>query len=120
VACDPKTGANCKWQMIDTGQGWVYSAPQFAPTGESLFLTGAGSNAYSYSDPKADALINATLTQNGLSAIQAYEDYLAQQLPTLWLPWQVDQVSVISNKLHGALPQDPYQQMYPQFWWLSS
>jgi peptide/nickel transport system substrate-binding protein len=120
VACDPQTGANCKWQMIDTGQGWVYSAPQFAPTGESLFLTGAGSNAYSYSDPKADALIDATLTQNGLSAMQAYEDYLAQQLPTLWLPWQVNQVSVISNKLHGALPQDPYQQIYPQFWWLSS
>jgi len=120
VACDPKTGANCKWQMIDTGQGWVYSAPQFAPTGESLFLTGAGSNAYSYSDPKADALINASLTDNGLGSIQAYENYLAQQLPTLWLPWQVNQVSVISDKLHGALPQDPYQQMYPQFWWLSS
>ena len=119
VACDPKTGANCKWQMIDTGQGWVYSAPQFAPTGESLFLTGAGSNAYSYSDPKADALIEASLTQSGLAAIQAYENYLANQLPTLWLPWQVNQVSVISDKLHGALPQDPYQQMYPQFWWLS-
>ena len=70
MACNPKTGANCKWQMIDTGQGWVYSAPQFAPTGESLFLTGAGSNAYSYSDPKADALIKATLTDNGLGAIQ--------------------------------------------------
>jgi peptide/nickel transport system substrate-binding protein len=119
VACDPKTGANCKWQMIDTGQGWVYSAPEFAPTGESLFLTGAGSNAYSYSDPKADALINATLTGSGLGAIQAYQNYLASQLPTLFLPWQVDQLSVISDKLHGALPQDPYQQMYPQFWWLS-
>jgi peptide/nickel transport system substrate-binding protein len=119
VACDPKTGANCKWQMIDTGQGWVYSAPEFAPTGESLFLTGAGSNAYSYSDPKADALINATLTGTGLGAIQAYQNYLASQLPTLFLPWQVDQLSVISDKLHGALPQDPYQQMYPQFWWLS-
>jgi peptide/nickel transport system substrate-binding protein len=119
VACDTKTGANCKWQMIDTGQGWVYSAPQFAPTGESLFLTGAGSNAYSYSDPKADALIRATQTTNGLGAMDAYENYMAQQLPTLWLPWQVNQVSVISNKLHGALPQDPYQQFYPQFWWLS-
>src|SRR5260221_14579963 len=72
VACDPKTGANCKWQMIDTGQGWVYSAPQFAPTGESLFLTGAGSNAYSYSDPKADALIRATQTGNGLGAMDSY------------------------------------------------
>jgi peptide/nickel transport system substrate-binding protein len=120
VACDPKTGANCKWQMIVTGQGWVYSAPQFAPTGESLFRTGAGSNAYSYSDPKADALIDATLTDTGLSAMHTYENYLAQQLPTLWLPWQVDQLSVISNKLHGALPQDPYQQIYPQYWWLSS
>jgi peptide/nickel transport system substrate-binding protein len=119
VACNPKTGANCKWQMIDTGQGWVYSAPQFAPTGESLFLTGAGSNAYSYSDPKADALIRATLTGNGQGAMQSYENYMARQLPTLWLPWQVDQVSVISDKLHGALPQDAYQQMYPQFWWLS-
>jgi peptide/nickel transport system substrate-binding protein len=119
VACNQKTGENCKWQMIDTGQGWVYSAPQFAPTGESLFLTGAGSNSYSYSDPKADALIEATLTQNGLTAIQEYENYMANQLPTLWLPWQVNQVSVISSKLHGALPQDPYQQMYPQYWWLS-
>jgi peptide/nickel transport system substrate-binding protein len=120
VACNTKTGANCKWQMVDTGGGWVYSAPQFAPTGESLFLTGAGSNAYSYSDPKADALIKDSLTESGLSSIQTYENYMAQQLPTLWLPWQVDQVSVISSKLHGATPQDPYQQIYPQDWWLSS
>jgi peptide/nickel transport system substrate-binding protein len=119
VACNPKTGANCGWQMIDTGQGWVFSAPQFAPTGESLFETGAGSNAYSYSDKKADRLIAATETGSGLGPIRQYENYLAQQLPTLWLPWAVNQVSVISNKLHGALPQDPYQQYYPQFWTLS-
>ena len=116
VPCNTKTKANCSWQMIDTGQGWVYSAPEFAPTGESLFETGAGSNAYSYSDPKADALIKATETEPGLKAIFQYEDYLAKQLPTLWLPWQVNQVSVISNKLHGATPQDPYQQFYPQYW----
>jgi len=116
VPCNKKTGANCKWQMIDTGQGWVYSSPQFAPTGEALFLTGAGSNSYGYSDPKADRLIRATETQSGLGAIFRYEDYLAKQLPTLWLPWQVHQVSVISNKLHGALPQDPFEQFYPQYW----
>ncbi|MCL1898605.1 MAG: ABC transporter substrate-binding protein [Micrococcales bacterium] len=119
VACDLDTGENCDWQMVWTGGGWTYSAPQFAPTGESLYLTGAGSNSYSYSDPKADELIRASLQGSGVEAIQAYDAYISEQLPNLWLPWKNRQVSVISNKLQGALPQDPFAQIYPQRWWLS-
>ena len=39
--------------------GWVY-APDYYPSGELLFQTGAGSNSGSYSDKKNDALIHDT------------------------------------------------------------
>ena len=117
--CDEATGEGCDWQMIWTGGGWTYSAPQFAPTGESLYLTGAGSNSYSYSDPKADELIRASLRGSGVDAIREYDAYISEQLPNLWLPWRNRQVSVISSKLQNAQPQDPFAQIYPQKWWLS-
>jgi len=106
--------------MINTGQGWVYSAPQFYPSGESLFETGAGSNGFGYNNATADRLIVAVERANGPGALRAYENFMTANLPTLGLPWQVDQVSAISPALHGALPQDPYQQIYPQYWRVSA
>jgi hypothetical protein len=41
-------------------------------------------------------------------------------LPSLWQPDYPYQLSVISKKLHGAIPQDPNLNLYPQNWTLSS
>ena len=65
--------------MANWGGGWIYS-PDFYPTGEEIFATGAGSNAGEYSDKhELDTLIKATNTSSSLTALYNYENYLAQR-----------------------------------------
>ena len=66
-----------------TGGGWVY-APDYYPSGELLFQTGAGSNSGSYSDKKNDTLIHDT--KFGDATLAACQNYLAKQLPVVWQP----------------------------------
>ena len=49
----------------------------------------------------------------------AYEDYLAQQVPVLWMPQPVYQISEISNQLHGTSPQSPIEGLTPENWYLT-
>ncbi len=53
----------CNWDMANWGGGWSF-APDFLPTGETLFKCGAIANSGGYCDTNNDALINATLTSN--------------------------------------------------------
>jgi peptide/nickel transport system substrate-binding protein len=69
-----------------------------------------------YSDAEMDKLIAATYTDSSIQAIQNLAEYCAQQLPGLWEPDYAYQISVISPKLQGALPQDPNLNLYPQNW----
>jgi peptide/nickel transport system substrate-binding protein len=110
------TQASCSWQMLNYGGGWTYGVDPY-PTGDQLFATGSGSNASNYSDPKADQLISATI--HGSVGLQAYEDYLAQQVPVLWMPQPVNQISEISTKLHGTLPQSPIGSVTPENWYFT-
>lgn len=109
-----RTGV-CRWEMAYWGTGWVYE-PDTLPTGGELYATGAGSNPGGYSDPVNDANIAATHRTTGLGTFYRYEDYLAAQLPDLWMPNSAYQVSVISQRLQGTLPQDPLENLYPQNW----
>jgi peptide/nickel transport system substrate-binding protein len=111
-----KTEASCSWQMLDYGGGWTYGVDPY-PTGDQLFATGSGSNAGSYSDPEADNLIAATV--HGPGTLTAFENYLADQIPVLWLPQPVYQLSEISKNLHGALPQSPIESLTPEDWYLT-
>ena len=76
--------SNPSWELANYGL-WIFS-PDYYPTGEDLFQTGAGSNAGSYSDPQADTLIKATDFSQDNSFFAKYENYLAKQLPYLWQP----------------------------------
>jgi peptide/nickel transport system substrate-binding protein len=102
----------------DAGFSWTYG---YYPTGEDLFKTGGGSNPDGYSNQVADADILATELQpgSGNQAIDKYENYLELQLPALWEPAWPNQLSEISSKLHGAVPQDPNVHFYPELWTLS-
>ena len=42
--------------MENWGAGWIF-APDYYPSGEAIFQTGAGSNSGDYSDPTNDANI---------------------------------------------------------------
>lgn len=99
TACTP--GPSCTWELENWGAGWIY-APDFLPTGEEIFATGAVSNYGSYSDPTNDANINKTNTTN--ATLFDYENYLAKQLPVIYQDNQVQYLWEISNKLRNVTP----------------
>ena len=109
-------GQPCTWDMLLGG--WTYG-PDFYPTGDELWATGASSNVNSYSDATMDRLIANTETSNDLSALYAYEDYAAMQLPVMWMPTPYYQLNAINSHLHGAVPLDPLLQIYPENWYWS-
>ena len=118
VPCTSKQ-SDCSWGMAYWGNGWEFS-PDNYPTGEVAFATGAVGNFGSYSNPKMDALIKATTTQPGQGPLNAWQDYTAEQLPMLFMPVSPVQVSAISTKLHGAVPQPADGlTLTPEFWSLS-
>jgi peptide/nickel transport system substrate-binding protein len=106
-------GKSCTWEMENWGGGWVY-APDYYPSGELLFQTGAGSNGGSYSDPTADKLIHDT--NFGTATLAKYENYLAQQLPVVWQPNAAFQVTEIQKNLQGVTPQNPLLTINPEEW----
>ncbi len=112
TACTP--GPSCTWELENWGAGWVY-APDYYPTGEEIFSTGAGSNSGSYSDTTNDNLTVQTNTTN--VSLTQWENYLAQQLPVVWQPNAVTEMSEIQNSLHGVLPQDPLWSINPENWY---
>ncbi len=105
----------CNTQIGWWGGGWEYS-PDYYPTGETLFSTGAGSNAGNYSNQKADSLINATTTSSS-SDLSAYQQYLAQQLPVLWLPNADYALTEVATNLRGLAPQNPFANLFPEYWY---
>jgi peptide/nickel transport system substrate-binding protein len=96
--------AACKWQMSYWGTGWEF-APDYYPSGEVAFSTGAIGNWGSYSNPQMDSKTKATTTENGLSVFHDWADYTTQQLPMLFMPLASIQISAIRGNLSGALPQ---------------
>ena len=101
--CSPHSAA-CKWQMSYWGTGWEF-APDYYPSGEVAFSTGAIGNWGSYSSPQMDRKIKATTTKNGLSVFHDWADYTTRQLPMLFMPLASIQISAIRGNLSGALPQ---------------
>jgi len=107
------TGTQCAWELGNWGAGWIFS-PDYYPSGESIFQTGAGSNSGSYSDPTNDANILAT-TQTQVPLTQ-YENYLAEQLPVVFQPNTVTSLTEIAKGLSGATPQSPLWAITPENW----
>jgi peptide/nickel transport system substrate-binding protein len=113
VICKP-TQSSCSWQIANWGGGWIY-APDFLPTGEDLFATGAGSNTGSYSDPTMDKLIKATEQQNGTQPMFTYEDYASQQLPVIFQANEYA-ISAVSNHV-GGVNSNPLGSIVPEYWY---
>jgi peptide/nickel transport system substrate-binding protein len=111
----PCSGSSCTWQMENWGGGWIY-APDYYPSGEDLFQTGASSNAGTYSVPKADSLIKATTQGN--ADLSAYQNYLAQQLPVVWQPNPVT-VAEVNKKLVGVTPINALLTLNPEDWYFT-
>lgn len=109
-----KSGSDCSWQLVffGTAGSWYFDA---YPTGDHLFADGVKWNCGQYVDQKAFQIINDTLVSSDPTAAQQYSSYLAQNLPVLWMPNPVYQVSVVSNQLDIGT-QDPAGDFYPEKW----
>jgi peptide/nickel transport system substrate-binding protein len=106
---------NC-WQMAYVGESWLFDPGYNEPDGAILFASNGPSNLGVYSDPKTDALISK-LGSGGLPALYSYQNYVAQQLPGLWMPQTDTQISAVDSKLRGVYPQDPLTNIYPEDWY---
>ena len=109
-------GQACKWDMEYWGGGWSYT-PDFYPTGDELWATGAGSNSGAFTDPMMDSLITATEVSNSVQAMYAYEDYAATHPPVVWMPTAYYELNEINTHLQGVDPLDPVLNLNPENWY---
>jgi peptide/nickel transport system substrate-binding protein len=110
------TKSPCNWDMADWGGGWSF-APDYLPTGEELFQSGAVANSGGYSNPANDTLIAQTLTSSNLSYFYQWQDYLAKQLPVLWQPTADYQITEIASNLKSVTPLSPTLSLTPEYWY---
>jgi peptide/nickel transport system substrate-binding protein len=110
------TTTNPAWQMSGYG-GWVFNGPGFAPTGEPLFQTGAGSNSGSYSDKTMDNLILSAQVTSSITAFHNYATYAAQQLPYLFLP-EPYSIQAEKSTLKGVT-YNPFFTFLPEYWYFT-
>ncbi len=114
--CNPSTGADCGWQIGLWGSPSIFYTPDNYPTGDPIFTTGGAFNAGSYSNTTNDHYVAQTHLNSSLSAMYTYENYLAKQLPGIWLPSSPYQISAIKKNLKGASAQSPYVGFVPEQW----
>jgi peptide/nickel transport system substrate-binding protein len=105
----------CNWDMANF-EGFTFS-PDYLPTGDVLYLTGATSNYGAYSNAENDAMIEKTLTSPDLSYMYAWQDYLATQLPFEWQPFPAYQLTEVANSLKGVMPQSSTLSITPESWY---
>lgn len=102
------------WEMNSWNGGWAFYGHL---TGEILFKTGGASNFGDYSDPKADELIERTVTSDDLEAMYEYQDYLAKEVPVVWTPGFPNRLFMVAKNLHGLEPMNPYGMINPENWY---
>jgi peptide/nickel transport system substrate-binding protein len=112
----PCSGKSCSWELQNWGGGWVFS-PDYYPSGELLFQTGAGSNSGSYSNPTADKLIKET--NFGDSTLAGYENFLTSNLPVVWQPNLRYALTEVQKNLQGVFPQNPLLTINPENWYFT-
>jgi peptide/nickel transport system substrate-binding protein len=94
---------NCGWQIVEFG----YDEFLLYPSDNGVFATGGSENLGGYSDPKTDSLITATLEGSSTATFFQYEDYVARQLPFLWLPLR-ESLQLYKTNLSGVTPLNPF------------
>jgi len=108
----------CNWDMANWGGGWSFS-PDYAPTGEQLFLSGVVANSGGYSNAANNSMINQTLTSSSLQDLYNWQDYLSTQLPVIWQPNADYQLTEVADNLQGVGPQSPTLSITPENWYFT-
>ena len=105
----------CPWELLDWGGGWTY-VPDYLPTGEELFLTGAASNVGAYTNGMNDKLIKASLRNSSPQAMWAWENYLRPRLPIVMQPLAPSALVESINNLRIGV-QSPTLALTPEDWY---
>lgn len=111
--CVPGPDSPCLWEMCCWNGGWVYHYP----TGEILFKTDAGGNFGHYTDPRADELIERTVTTDDLDVLYEYQDYIADQVPVIFTPNFPIRLLEAARNLRGFEPINPFGMINPENWY---
>jgi peptide/nickel transport system substrate-binding protein len=112
------TKSSCAWDFANWGGGWIF-APDYLPTGETLFQSGSAANSSGFKDTQNDNLINATLTNGAMQPLYTWQDYASAHLPELWQPNGVYELTEVASNLHGVLPQAPTLNLTPETWYFT-
>jgi peptide/nickel transport system substrate-binding protein len=75
------------WSMCLWGAGWIY-APDYYPSGESLYVPGASFNIGAFSNAALTAAVKASTF--GTASLKQFADIAAKVLPDLWIPNQTN------------------------------
>jgi peptide/nickel transport system substrate-binding protein len=107
-----------KWAAEDFG-GYAWST---YPTAYGVFNTGGSGQLGNYSNPQADALINASITSTDPSAVTNELSFFETNLPVLWQPvrdhiyaWKTN----ISSTDPAAFENLTQYTSTPEFWYLT-
>ncbi len=119
VPCTMSQGSKCAWEFLNWGGGWVYS-PDYEPTGEEIFATGAGSNSGNYNDTMNNTLIRATNVSSSATVFDTWENYLSKQLPVVFQPNPAAAIDEISDQLGGVTPVNALLNLTPEYWYFKS
>src|SRR5690348_3507197 len=107
-----------KWAM----QHFVGVANSIYPTTFSQLNTGGSNHVGNYSDPKADELINASITSSDPAAVRAEASYLTTAQPTMFEP-NNDYTRAWKTNVAATKPEafENLTQYYstPEYWYLT-
>lgn len=109
--CQPSQ-AECSWQIADWG-GAAYVGHQY-PIGAGYFFSTSQNNHENYSNATADQLDLAGRKPGG--PIQPWGDFIAHDLPMIWIPSGAFEIAAVRSNLEGALPPNTLLSIFPQRW----
>jgi len=116
--CPATTPALALW----SSPSFTY-VPIYYPDGTSMFGCGGTVNPGNYCSKIVNGELTAIETEGNAASqktLYSYQEYVAKQLPDLWLPNAAYQISAISSKLKGIPAQDSTAHIYPSTWTFKS
>ena len=112
VISDCSSGAG--YEICSWGGGWTY-APDYYPSGETLFTPTGGFNVGKYSNSTMNTLINATTF--GTAKLTSYATLAANQLPVLYQPQSFSPGEVIKTlKSTIGFTPNPLANLMPEYY----
>jgi peptide/nickel transport system substrate-binding protein len=95
--------------------GWSY-APDYYPTGESLFTAAGGDDVGGYASPQMTSLVDRSTRSS--SRLTAYATYAAKQLPVIYQPSPevlVEIARTVKCTLSSACAASPTDDFLPEY-----